>query len=127
MSIEVCALVSVDGEVLWWDRSGGPAALPDSRSRWEAIWRYRDVLAEIAHTHPGGLLAFSDEDTTTMAAIDEGLGRPLCYAVVTADRMLRRTPDGAVRVVSDEPAWVAPLRAASGLDRAEEEEATWQS
>jgi hypothetical protein len=93
--------------------------LPDSRTRWEAIWRLREQVVEIAHTHPGGLLAFSAEDLTTMDAIDCALGRKLGYAVVTADNLLRRGPDGAIMVEAGEPPWLAEIRA--------EEVARWQS
>jgi len=110
--VEVCFLVSAGGEVLWSDR-GSPGALPDSVDRWHAIWHHRAALDVIAHTHPGGLLAFSEEDRTTMAAIDAALGRPLRYAVVTAHGVLYRDRDGSVRQADHEPAWVAALRAAS--------------
>lgn len=142
MLVEVCFLLDASGTVLWADRSDDPAALPDSRTRWEAIWRHRAELAEIAHSHPRGPLRFSTEDETTMAAVDAALGRRLRYAVVTPDAVLRadpaapdgpdvpRRPGGAERphqwhtgqraVVSPEPAWAARLRAASGLsDRRE--------
>jgi hypothetical protein len=114
--IEVCFLLDSAGGVLWRDASGGPAALPDSRARWAAIWARRDLLAEIAHSHPGGPARFSTVDLTTMDAIDAALGRPLDYAVVTADKVLRRTPDGRTLVLPDEPPWVADLRAASGME-----------
>jgi proteasome lid subunit RPN8/RPN11 len=116
---EVCLLIAADGTVLWCDESASPSALPDSQARWHAIWRHRDRLAEIVHTHPGGLLAFSATDTTTMAAIDAALGRPLRYAVVTGTAVLRREPDGAITVLDHEPPWAERLRTM--------EEASWQS
>jgi len=112
MWVEVCFLIAGDGRVLWSDR-GSPGALPDSTDRWQAIWRHRDELDVIAHTHPGGLLAFSEEDRTTMAAIDAALGRPLRYAVVTVDAVFYRDLDGSQRVDRAEPDWVALLREAS--------------
>jgi hypothetical protein len=114
---EVCFLLGATGAVLWRDASGDPAALPDSRDRWEAIWAHRAVLAEVAHSHPGGPLAFSTQDETTMAALDAALGRPLGYAVVTAENVLRRLPDGRTVVSGDEPPWVDDLREASGMDK----------
>lgn len=113
--VEVCFLISVDGAVLWADRSASAVALPDSRARWEAIWRHRDRLAGVAHTHPSGALAFSSEDESTMKAIDAALGRRLNYMVVTAEGMLDRLPDGSDTVIQDEPWWAALLRAASGM------------
>ena len=112
---EVCFLLDAEGAVLWRDSSGDPAALPDSLERWQAIWAHREVLAEVAHSHPRGPLAFSAEDLSTMDALDAALGRPLAYAVVTADNLLRRRPDGRTLVENVEPAWVADLRMASGL------------
>jgi hypothetical protein len=112
---EVCFLVGPDGTALWRDASGTRAALPDSRARWEAIWRHRAELAEIAHSHPRGPLAFSTEDLTTMAAIDDALGRPPCYCVVTGEKVLRRTAEGATLELDREPPWAPALRAASGL------------
>jgi hypothetical protein len=115
MLVEVCFLVSPEGTVLWSDR-GTRGALPDSTDRWRAIWHHRDELAVIAHTHPGGLLAFSPEDRTTMAAIDAALGRAVRYAVVTDRAVLYRDPDGSLSVAADEPAWVEHLRAASAAE-----------
>jgi hypothetical protein len=112
MWVEVCFLIAADGRVLWSDR-GSPGALPDSTDRWQAIWRHREELDLIAHTHPGGLLAFSEEDRTTMAALDAALGRPLRYAVVTGDAVLYRDLDGSQRVDRAEAGWVALLRDAS--------------
>jgi hypothetical protein len=114
--VEVCFLVSPDGAVLWSDR-GTRGALPDSTDRWRAIWRHRDELAVIAHTHPGGLLAFSPEDATTMSAIDAALGRALRYAVVTDRAVLYRDPDGSLHLAGEEPDWVAHLRAASAAEQ----------
>lgn len=112
---EVCYLLDADGVVLWRDVDGTPGALPDSRDRWAAIWARRSTLAEIAHSHPGGMLRFSAEDLTTMAAIDAALGRPLAYAVVTAESMLRRLPDGGTLVPAVEPGWAADMRVESGM------------
>jgi hypothetical protein len=73
------------------------------------------VLAEVAHSHPGGPLAFSATDLSTMDAVDAALGRRLGYAVVTPENLLRRRPDGTTLIEHDEPSWVADLRAASGI------------
>ncbi len=117
---EVCFLIGEDDAVLWSDASRSPTALPDSRSRWEAIWSRRDSIVEIAHTHPMGGAAFSNEDKTTMAALDAALGRALQYAVVTPTTMIRRAPDESDEqpddlVVEAEPWWADLIRSASGL------------
>ena len=112
---EVCFLIGHDASVLWADTDGGPSALPDSRRRWDQVWRHREQLAEIVHTHPRGPLAFSVVDETTMAAIDAALGRPLAYGVVTPDAYLRRDPEDHRTRVTDEPWWTTLLRAASGI------------
>jgi hypothetical protein len=111
---EVCLLIGRDGAVLWRDASDSPVWLPDSRARWEAIWRLRDELEEIAHSHPVGPLGFSAEDETTMAALTEALGRPVRFSVVAPDGMVVRE-DGRDILVTREPAWAAILRSGSGM------------
>jgi hypothetical protein len=113
--VEVCFLIGSDATVLWQDRSTSASALPDSRERWERIWLHREELTVIAHSHPAGPLAFSTEDRTTMAAIDEALGRPVRYAVVTGRGLIYRDPGGSDRIADEEPAWVVRLRTASGM------------
>ena len=70
---EVCLLIGRGDSILWSDASASPVWLPDSRERWDAIWRHRAELVEIAHSHPVGPLAFSGEDETTMAALAAAL------------------------------------------------------
>jgi hypothetical protein len=111
---EVCFLIGRDGTVLWSDASTSPVWLPDSRARWEAIWRLRAELEEIAHSHPVGPLGFSAEDETTMEALTVALGRPLRFSVVAPDGRVVRE-HGRDVLVLEEPAWTALLRAASGM------------
>ncbi len=107
---EIFLLIGRRGEVLWSDASDSPVFLPDSRERWEALWRLRADVKEIAHTHPLGPLAFSAEDETTMEAILLALGRPVRFCVVAPDGVLRRE-HGRDVLLTEEPAWVAALRA----------------
>jgi hypothetical protein len=113
--VEVCFLVGARDVVLWSDSSSSPSAMPDRRARWEAIWQCRDVLIEIAHSHPVGPLSFSAEDETTMQAVNAALGRALTYSVVTSRAVLRKHSDGQVAVEHNEPWWADVLRAASGM------------
>ncbi len=128
---EVCFLIGEGDVVLWSDASNSPVALPDSRARWEAIWSRREALVEIAHSHPIGPLAFSNEDETTMAALVVALGRPITFSVVAPTGMVRVTKDSRddeerrasvvqVGSLESEPWWAALLRLASGM-RAEPE------
>lgn len=112
--IEVCFLIGRGGALLWADASSSPAALPDSRARWQAIWQHRDELEEIAHSHPMGPAAFSAEDESTMQAIDSALGRSMRYGVV-APRVTITRSGSDTRPVSPEPWWAALLRLASGM------------
>lgn len=112
---EVCLLIGRGGTVLWSDASDSPVWLPDSRARWEAIWRLRGELEEIAHSHPVGPLGFSAEDETTMAALIEALGRPVRFSVVAPDGMVVREDGRDVRVTA-EPGWTGRLRAESGFN-----------
>jgi ribulose-5-phosphate 4-epimerase/fuculose-1-phosphate aldolase len=111
---EVCVLVGRGGAVLWADASDSAEALADSRARWEAIWRHRDELEAIVHSHPVGPAAFSAEDESTMQAIDAGLGRALRYCVVAPGVTVARTDEGDEPVVP-EPGWAPLVRLASGM------------
>jgi hypothetical protein len=111
---EVLFLIGKGGAVLWCDESDNPALLPDSRARWQAIWRLRDELEEIAHSHPGGPRAFSREDETTMLALTSALGRALRFSVIAPDGMIMRD-GGKDSPVDEEPWWAPLLRAASGM------------
>ncbi len=111
---EVVFLIDDAGRVYHRDDGDGPTRIPDARSRWEAIWQSRDRLREIAHSHPVGPLAFSNEDETTMCALVTALGRDVVFSVVAPGGMLRRDGAGTHRV-DVEPAWAADLRAASGM------------
>jgi hypothetical protein len=111
---EVCFLIGAKHEVLWSDASSSPLALPDSRERWEAIWSRRDRLVEICHSHPLGPEAFSAEDRSTMAALDDALGKKLRFSLVTPTQYLVRGPADEA-LAQAPPPWVDALRAASGL------------
>jgi hypothetical protein len=118
---EVCLIVGKGGAILWADASDSPAALPDSRDRWEAIWANREVIEVIAHSHPMGPSAFSAEDVSTMEALDSALGKVMRYMVV-APRVTIATSDAGKTVehVSPQPWWAGLLRLASGMQRKEE-------
>ncbi len=115
MKREVCFLVGEGGEVLWSDAGQSPLALDDSRARWDAIWGLRERLVEIAHSHPLGPLAFSQEDETTMAALTAALGRAPRFSVVSPRGMIARV-DGADVKIENEPAWADRLRRESGME-----------
>jgi hypothetical protein len=112
---EVCFLIGRGDAILYADASTSPAALPDSRARWEAIWAHRDELELIVHSHPLGPAAFSAEDESTMAALDSALGRALRYAVITPRRTIARVGGAALYTLHPEPWWVGIVRLASGL------------
>ena len=120
---EVCFLIGFDGSILWADASNSPVALPDSRDRWDAIWELRHELSEIAHSHPVGPSAFSAEDTSTMAALDDALGRKLRYSVVAPRTMIVRAPSAASQgndetfELDQEPWWAGLMRLASGMTK----------
>ena len=114
---EVCFLVGKGGAILWADASDDPAALPDSRARWEAIWRHRDEIEVIAHSHPVGPAAFSAEDLSTMEALDSALGRAVRYSVVAPRVTIMREGSSPTSELIPEPWWAALLRLASGMQK----------
>lgn len=112
---EVFFLIGKGGAVLWSDASDSPSALPDSRARWEAIWERRAELEELSHSHPNGPLAFSQEDETTMSALESALGCALRFSVVAPAGVIVR--EGArTFTLDDEPWWADLLRRASGME-----------
>ena len=117
---EVCFLIGRGGAILWADASDSPAALPDSRARWQAIWEHRDELEDIVHSHPAGPSRFSREDETTMEAIDSALGRAMRYTVVAPGKTITRC-DAETREVSPEPWWADLIRLASGMGQGKEQ------
>jgi hypothetical protein len=119
---EVCFLIGRGDAVLWADASDSPAALPDSRARWEAIWRHRHELEAIVHSHPLGPPAFSAEDLGTMAAIDAALGRALRYCVVAPRATITHGPTDHHHPIplDPEPWWAGLVRLASGMSRKDE-------
>ncbi len=111
---EVFLLIGEGDVILWSDASASPLALPDSRERWDAIWSNRDRITDVVHSHPLGPRAFSDEDLSTMAALDAALGRPLRYCVLAPDGLVVR--EGQKESLSNaQPWWAALLRLASGM------------
>lgn len=117
---EVFFLLGKRGTLLHWDIGTSAVALPDVRSRWEAIWSHRSRLVELAHSHPVGPLAFSREDETTMHALATALAAPLTFSVIAPSGMIRRrvAPTGASLregIVRREPRWTMFLRLASGM------------
>ena len=128
MKREVCFLIGQNGELLWSDASSSPLALPDSRERWDAIWQHRAQLVEIAHSHPLGPEQFSAEDTSTMRALDDALGKNVHFSLVTPRQYLLRGPDD-IAVPATPPRWARALRIASGMSESPIETwlADWQA
>jgi len=112
---EVCFLIGDGERVIWADLGDSPTALPDARSRWDALWARRADLVEVSHSHPVGPLAFSEEDMTTMSAVDAALGRAVTWSVVAPSGMVRISAGRAAEVEHNEPWWADLLRAASGM------------
>lgn len=111
---EVFLIVGRGDAVLWSDASDSALALPDSRARWEAIWRHRAELELIVHSHPVGPHAFSAEDESTMAAVESALGKRLTWAVLSPKGLLVRR-DGVDATATEVPWWAALLGLASHL------------
>ena len=86
---EICFIITKDERILRI-YTGSATRVPDSRSRWNAIWTYRDEIQEIVHTHPGGFLGFSKEDLTTMEAVESATGFTYHWSIVTENSYLYR-------------------------------------
>jgi hypothetical protein len=90
---------------------GSATRVPDSRERWEVIWQHRNEITEIAHSHPGEFLDFSDEDLTTMEAVEAGTGKTFTWSIITKRGFLSRGGEDQRR--EDSPWWLELLRSLS--------------
>ena len=91
---------------------GSTTRIPDSRERWEIIWRHRDQITEIAHSHPGEFLDFSHEDLTTMEAVESGTGMAFTWSIITKTGFLSRKFGRDMRR-DDSPWWLCFMRTLS--------------
>src|SRR5258705_7866805 len=115
MMREICILVGRDDAILYADASNSSTYLPDSRARWDAIWRHRHELEAIVHSHSVGPEAFSSEDESTMAAIDSALGKAMRYCIVAPRVTIARVGDTPTQKMNPEPWWTGLVRLASGM------------
>lgn len=113
---EVCFLL-ID-ECILRAYTGSAAHIPDSRDRWENIWKHREQITEIVHTHPGDSLAFSNEDLTTMEAVEAGAGRSFTWSIVTARGFISQR-DGKRTDRNDAPWWLSLIRSLSEMETTE--------
>ena len=109
---ETCFLITRDEQILRI-YTGSATRIDDSLPRWKAIWTYRYEIEEIVHTHPGGFLRFSDEDLTTMQAVEAATGCQYIWSIATEDSYLRRLGhDGVDTSINGggNTWWLNPLR-----------------
>ncbi|MEM7394927.1 MAG: hypothetical protein AAF492_21555 [Verrucomicrobiota bacterium] len=104
---EICLLL-IDDRLLRCT-FGTATTVPDSRERWEAIWTYRHAITDIVHTHPGNFLGFSEEDRTTMQAVEAGTGQRYTWSIVTLSGYLSKRDEHQF-LNRSRPWWLAPLR-----------------
>lgn len=88
MTIEVALVFDDSGGPIHWHKPNGASAgaIPDSRELWYVLWESRHNLGGVAHTHPwNGVPVPSQEDVTTFAAVEAGLGKRLLWPIITLD------------------------------------------
>ena len=91
---------------------GSTMKIPDNRERWETIWQHRNGITEIAHSHPGEFLDFSQEDLTTMEAVEAGTGKAFTWSIITKRGFLSRK-GGHDTQREDSPWWLELMRTLS--------------
>lgn len=89
--IETGVVIGLDRSEIHWhlppDRSMG--YLPDQHDLWEVLWGNREKIRGFAHSHPGSGTPFpSETDITTFQAVENGLGRRLCWWITSADTLV---------------------------------------
>jgi proteasome lid subunit RPN8/RPN11 len=115
--LEVGVLIGLDGSPIFWHEPPERTAvsLPDSRKLWDVIWENRKTISGFAHSHPGsGIPCPSEEDITTFAAIEAGLGTRLNWWITSSDRMIVCRWDSVCNYINykieQEPIWASELR-----------------
>lgn len=119
--IEVGAVISCEGSVLFWHLPEGRTwgSLPDSRTLWQVIWdTFKEgTLRGFAHSHPGaGVPGPSYSDVTTFAAVEAALGKRLDWWITSSDHVVVLCWSGPDKIsyrstiVTETPSWVAELR-----------------
>lgn len=114
MSMEAALVIGQNDEILYEHIPAGRSAgsLPDSRDLWDVLWEHRQVLAGVAHSHPGrGNPWPSGTDATTFDAVELGLGRPLTWWICTRDRCF------ALNLRDTSRTWVESIRAYDAIDQ----------
>jgi hypothetical protein len=91
---------------------GSATRVPDSQERWEVIWQHRNEITEIAHSHPGEFLDFSNEDLTTMEAVEAGTGKQFTWSIITKRGFLSRKGGTDIQR-EDNPWWLELIRTLS--------------
>ncbi|MFQ6011385.1 MAG: Mov34/MPN/PAD-1 family protein [Nitrososphaerales archaeon] len=117
--LEAAVIINEDHNPIYWHcpNNRSSYAIPDSPDIWRFIWRNRDEIFGIAHTHPGtGYPSPSQEDVTTFSAIEKALGRRLQWWIATEDQLSLVTYAGpteyayAVLLLEEKPEWLDDLR-----------------
>ena len=104
--IETGVVFDKVGNPLFWHeppgRSGG--SIPDSNDLWEFLWEHREVVAGVAHSHPGsGVPHPSQTDVQTFSAVERALGKRLLWPIVTSQqtRFFKASGEGRFDYVED--------------------------
>ena len=118
--LEVAVVLDGQDRVIHWHEPPlrTSVVIPDTRALWDVLWRNRTDLAGVAHTHPGsGHPAPSQEDLTTFAACEAGLGVRLMWWIATTDHLAAYRWRGPGRLdyaacppTETSPPWLAELR-----------------
>jgi len=107
---EVCFILVADKILRVY--FGSATRVPDSRERWDTIWQHRKEITEIAHSHPGEFLDFSNEDLTTIEAVEAGTGKQFTWSIITKKGFLSRKGEREVHR-EDNPWWLELIRTLS--------------
>lgn len=110
---EVLGLWGRDGRCLGLFTSNSPFRVEDDPIVWETIWKNREILHRIVHTHPLGPDGFSETDHQAMVGIVMGLGRDVEFWLVSPSKVFSQQMEfrqGKVRVG---PLWELPHKRVS--------------
>lgn len=75
------------GRCLGLFTSNNPFQINDDPIVWETIWKNRDDIEQIVHTHPLGPNGFSSTDYLSMGGIVMGLGKTIEFWLISPSRV----------------------------------------
>ncbi|MEO5366967.1 MAG: hypothetical protein H7831_11600 [Magnetococcus sp. WYHC-3] len=117
MSLEVAVIIGLDDQILFLQQGSNAVHIPDSFDLWDYIWKNKDNIKGVAHSHPGtGRPQPSYEDLTTFSAVELALGKRLNWWITSMTYLFKFVWIGPDKydylgeIVEKNPFWLSILK-----------------